>query len=260
MKPELRQTRDYDIFELHALNRSVIKTDDLELSMLSFGFIPGQAIHARKNGKPGKLTIIDGHRRFLAAQRAGVPVWYIVSNDKAAPVDVEGAKKLWGTKGHLEAYVKEGRDDYIVVRDYHERTGIPLSTCISLLGGHTAGNNFGKKFRDGKYKVGARTIAAKIEAIMVELKNLRVEFCCHQNFVKALARVLHVKSFDPDLFLSRVKQNRGMMLRQPSVSAYLDMIEDVYNYRTNKENRLPLAWLASEAASDRNPCGKGQVS
>ena len=65
MSNKVYETEDYDIFELHELNRDVRnlkKVSNLKNSMKSHGFLSAYPLHTVLNGE-GKLQIKAGHHR-----------------------------------------------------------------------------------------------------------------------------------------------------------------------------------------------------
>ena len=76
MVQALQSTINYNLFELHDLNRDVEKIDRLKASMMRHGFIKAYPLHVMKNGF-GKLKVKAGHHRLTAAKDLGLPVFYV---------------------------------------------------------------------------------------------------------------------------------------------------------------------------------------
>lgn len=151
---KIQVTRNYDKFELLAFNRDVKRTTALERSMERYGWIDAYPMHVVPNGGV-KLKIKAGHHRFTVAKKLGLPIKYVVCKDQGETIhELEVATTPWTLKNYLDSFVRCERPDYISVKEYHEKTGINLSQCISMLGGDLASShNMGKKFKDGTYKV-----------------------------------------------------------------------------------------------------------
>ena len=80
---------------------------------------------------------------------------------------------------------------------------------------------------------------------------LSIPFAALNLFAVALSKALRVKQFNKHTFVDRVKANPGLMTKQSSADGYLELIERVYNHASGKKNRLPVAFLAKEAARER---------
>ena len=152
MSTQIRVTKDYSIFDLHEVNRDVKNTKNLENSMAVYGWIDAYPMHVVRNGDK-RLKIKAGHHRFKVAKRLGIPVKFVVvDNDDVGIHELEKTAKQWSVSDYLQSYVRAGYKDYHIVKEYHERTGIGISNCISMLGGNQAGTgNFQEKFKDGNF-------------------------------------------------------------------------------------------------------------
>ena len=161
---KLLQTTDYQKFELHRFNRNVEKIKKLEESMVEHGWLDPYPMHTIRS-QNGKLLIKAGHHRFQVAQKLGIPVKYVISQDDASIYELEAATRPWLMNDYLVSHIREGiNSNYLIVRDYHERTGIKLPLCISLLAGETAGSsNRSKSFKRGNYAVNFTQYAADVE-------------------------------------------------------------------------------------------------
>jgi hypothetical protein len=131
MKDRLQSTKNYDLFELHDLNRDVERIEKLKTSMRRHGFINAYPMHVMKNGS-GKLKVKAGHHRLSAAKDLGIPVYYVVSDDNASIQELENATNPWTMKDYLTSYVRQGRPEYIEVYKYVEETGISLTPAAGI--------------------------------------------------------------------------------------------------------------------------------
>jgi len=247
--PELYQTLDYEIFELHEYNRPVMRTKDLEQSMIEFGFIPGQAMHCVQSNN-GKVKIKDGHHRLFVAKKLGISVWYIVSNDTAKITDINIAKG-WSCLDYLASYCQAGIPEYLALKEYMGKTGISIMHCISMMAGQSAGsNNHLKSFKGGYYKLGDQSHANKVGNIVIYCRNIDIECAIIASFVRAISKIVWVNEIDIEILRHKLKTHKSFVEKQTSVDGYVGMIESIYN-RQNK-NKIPLSFLADKAAKERS--------
>jgi hypothetical protein len=248
-KPTLRCTKDYDLFEMHPYNRNVDKTKYLEKSMRSFGFDPGFPVRCIRNGS-GRLKITHGHHRFHVARKLGIPVFFIEANNDIPIFDSEMSTRPWDITDFTVARARAGEPEAEKVLQYQEQTGIPIGSCISLLGGELAGSrNRSRSLKAGSYKAGSTNYADLVGEIVIKCKDLGVAFAAKAAFVSAISKCVLIKEFDVDLFLHKVRKHISIMEPRSNANEYLDLIEMVYNRQSQK--RIPLAFLAREAAANR---------
>jgi len=251
MKEAVLQSKNYEMFELCEFNRDVKKTAKLELSMLKHGWLGPYPMHVMQISQ-NRYAIKGGHHRFQVARYLGIPVKYVVSNDTLDIHEAEGATVPWTLQHYQDSFVRCKKPAYIAVGEYHDRTGIPLGLCVSMLAGDSANSagNQGPKFKAGKYKLGDQTHANLVGDLVLYCKLLGVEWAAVSNFVRALSKIVWVKKISIPTLRHKLKSNFAYIKKQHSVSAYIDMLEAVYNSRN--KNKLPLTFLADEAARARS--------
>ena len=252
----IRETSNYDQFELLDFNRDVSKTAALEKSMSTYGWIDAYPMHVVKNGS-GKLKIKGGHHRFHVARKLGIPVKYVVTADMGESVhELERATRNWSVMDYVTSFARVGNEHYMKLLAFHEATGMPIMCCGSLVAGESASSgNQNAKIKDGTYKIGDQTHAIDVAKMVIGCDRLGVSFAKKTAFVAAASAVCRVSEFSIATYLKRVEKNLAMMINQPNRDAHLALIEQVYNYGS-KTNRIPLAFLAREAMASRNAKNK----
>jgi len=254
-KPRLQATVDYEKFELCDFNRDVRKTKRLEASMKRHGYIPSYPLHCLR-GSNGKLRIKAGHHRFVVARKLGLPVYYVLGDDTATIHELERATVPWSPADYLESYVRSGdKPAYNAVREYHQRTGIPLGLCVGLLAGETAnsGNQL-RRFKAGRYELAEDLSHAERVADLVQhCTNEGVAFAKQTLFVQAVSRCLRAREFDPKVFKTRVSANPGSLTNCRNLDSMMENIEEVYNHKTQARNRIPLKFLVDQTMRARIP-------
>jgi len=229
MTARLQESKNYNAFELCNFNRNVRKVKRLRTSMEKHGWIDAYPMHCVRNGSH-KLKVKGGHHRFVVARSLGIPVKYVLCDDDSTVHELEAATTSWTLQDFLESHVKCGRPAYIRVKDYHEKTGIPLNQCISMLSGHSASSgNRAQSFKDGTYKIGDTSHAYDVSRMVLACKDRDIPFAAKTLFVQALSYICRLPDFDYRTLLSRIDANPGLLDKQPSLAGYLDKLEQVYN-------------------------------
>lgn len=250
MAGKIYESHDYDKFELHVFNRDIRSTRKLEESMQKHGWLDAYPAHVTKNGGK-KFQIKAGHHRFAAAQKVNIAIKYVVLDDKATIQELEGASIPWNLKDYLTSYVRCANRPYVTVKEYHDRTGISLMHCVSLLAGASAGSNHHlKAFKGGTYKTKDMSHASAMAEIVLHCKKNGISFATNALFTQALSRILRVPELDMITLKHKIKKYRYMMEKHPSMVAYQEMLDALYNRQSQK--RIPLSFLADETAKSRS--------
>lgn len=256
MAGKIYETLDYEKFDLHEVNRRTDSTKSrkrigvIKKLMTKYGFQDGYPLFCVKNGG-GKLRIKAGHHRFKAAQSLGIAVKFVLGKDDISIYEIESSTGIWDSSDFHYSYVKRGFDQYILVDKFKKRTGIPLGACIGLLGGGIASSsNKGKAYKAGTYVVKNTEHANAVGDMVVYLRSIGISWAANSLLVNALSKVFFVPQLDLITLRKKFKSNKAYIQKQITVSSYLTMIEDIYNNR-NRKNKLPLAFLADQAARER---------
>jgi len=254
MSAKLQATKNYDLFELTPFNRDLEKLTKLLASMKTHGWIDAYPMHVIKNGQ-SKLKIKAGHHRFVVGKQLAIAVKYVVCSDEATIFELEEAGPgRWKLCHYLQSFCRIGSPEHIAVKEYMDRTGIPVTLSISLLAGSTATSaNHNAKFKQGTYQIGNTSHAEAVADLVLECRRLGISFASSNLFVQALSRCLRVPEFDSKTFLQRVEVNLGSMIAQPSLDDFMTLIEDINNRRSHR--KLPLKFLADETLRTLKPIG-----
>lgn len=250
MSAKVLESNNYGRFELTEFNRNVKKTRHLEASMQKHGWIDAYPAHVIRNGN-NRLLIKAGHHRYQVAMKLGIPIKYIECQDEATIHELEKASNKWSTQDFLDSFARAGKPAYLTVRDYQERTGIPLAACIALLAGYSAGTGCAnKKFKDGTYRVGNLSHSRVVESIISQARVSGYPYWNNTSFVNAVSKVCWAEGFSSEVMKDKIKTFVHFMKKQASGEEYLEMLESIYNRQSHE--KIPLKFLAEMAAKKRN--------
>ncbi len=219
--------------------------------MAKHGWIDDYPAHVVRNPKTGKLQIKAGHHRFIVAQKLRIPIKYVECRDEATIHELERSNTPWTLRDYLDSFVRLGRQDYIQVLRYHQETGIYLNACISMLAGHSAGsNNWSRQFKDGAFRLGDPAHATVVGEIVLCCKKSGFPHACSRLFIEALSKVAWAEGFSPGILKRKISRYAEHLKKEPSKQAYVEMLDAIYN--RGSQSKIPLAFLAEEAARKRN--------
>ncbi|MFA5445704.1 MAG: hypothetical protein WC262_12105 [Bacteroidales bacterium] len=251
---KIMETTNYKMFELHEVNRDVKKIARIRDAMMKFGWISAYPINVTQNGS-GKLLIKDGHHRFEAATELGLPIKYVVCHDDATIYDINFPTTPWSFRDYMVSYARSGRVDYRIVHEYCRKTGIAPNQAASMFFGHTAGShNVDTIFKRGEFKIKDAEHPKTVGEIVSHMKKHGIKWASGSLMVHTISRMVWVKEFSPAIFKQKIKSFSHLVEKQPNLAGYESMIDRVYNYKS--QSKIPLAFLASEAAKARNAVQK----
>lgn len=157
---------------------------------------------------------------------------------------------------YFTSFCKQGIPAYLEMREYMERTGISLGDTASMFFGQSAGSgNFAKddegQFATGKFTIKNRVHPAQVAEICLHLKKCGGEWASRRSSVNAISKLLKVPGFDTERFCHKATTFPFLLTRQRNVQNYLDMFEEIYNYKTMPGGRSNIAFIAQELATKR---------
>lgn len=255
---KILESNNYAKFVLSPLNRNVRRTWNLEASMQKYGFRDSEPIEVIRL-ENGLLEIQEGHHRFEVCRKLGIPVKYVEVKEAMSRGERAKTVRPWTMRDYLDSYVRAGLPAYVVVKKYHEGSGIPLSACISMLAGDSAGSgNWNDHFKNGTYRLVADFGHANtVATIILHCKKLGVSFAATQCFVNGLSKIVWAESFDPSILINKITHFHEHMKKQPTKEAYVSLLDEIYNRKS--QTKVPLAFQAEEAARKRDK-GNSQAS
>lgn len=248
---KIYETTNYALFTPHTMNRLIDDKPprtELVTSMRENGFRDSNPMHVVKSGR---LYIIkQGHNRFKAAQKAGVPVKFVVTADDGMLPQSYEPEKAWSLRDILSAYVKQNKKPYVYAKGYIDRYRMPLNAAIQLLSKGDLGQtgSVTKDFRYGNFNIKNVAFAEEIGATVTFCRRF-LPFAGKQAFIAALVRCSKVDGFDLDRFEKKVKAHHTRFDEQPNLGKYIDAIEEMYNHHVKKSDTKPIAIFAKQLQS-----------
>jgi hypothetical protein len=181
-----------------------------------------------------KYEIIDGQHRFEVQKELGLPIVYIQKRGYGLhEVHALNMSRLnWGIKDFMNSYADLGMEEYIKYREFWKKYRFDHLTCLGILLGHSsrAGGTEFTAFADGKFKIKSIKHAEELADKIMMVKELYPGYL-RSNFVTAMIRLLNHPNYDHVEFLTKLRYQRDKMYDVASTNQYLQMIDEIYNYR-----------------------------
>lgn len=253
---QINVTKNYGQFIRSEENRPVDLKRHRKLveSMKEYGFIPEFPIVCVRD-KDDRLIVKDGQHRLAIAFQLGIPVFWVESDIQFDTAKINCTSKTWVAKDYANTFAMSGKVDYQEGIDFAAQHGIPVTIAFSLLGGTVSWGNVSGAFFAGEFKVTDKRWAGSVAGIYKVLSGLSSKVR-NSRFIAACMAVCRVEGFDPKRLLSNAERCPDKLLSYSTRDAYLEMIEDIYNF--GRAKLVPLKIEALTAMRERSAVPSGE--
>lgn len=234
------RTKDLSIFKTHELNRRIRESGlrKLRKSMGRIGWLMGSEILVFPN-----MKLIDGHHRLLVARELGLPVDYriINSKDNTLIVKLNQDKEVWSFMDNIDTQVKLGNQNYVLLDRYMKNfPELRPTECIMLVKNSLNSSNR-EEIGNGSLKLGDLKIGYDWGHRIMSIKPFFPKYYNKSIFVRSLVKIFSTHpEFQMDELLHKIKLRPNMMKPCGTVDQYVQMIEEVYNYRRPNDEKIRL--------------------
>jgi len=196
--------------------------------------------------RTGMRGILDGQARFESAKRLGEPIYFLDSEEVKQISDVSLAnatQSAWKPKDYVISFADQGNPHYIKLKEFIEVFGLPVTTSASLLAGMDAagGGNALRYLTDGRFEITNEKQAREVATVIMQLKRI-IPFATDRSLAQSIIRLMTVRGFDPDRMVKKIAMQAAKFIKCANWEQYIDLIEDMYNYKTrNPDEIIPLA-------------------
>lgn len=227
------KTSDYPKFKFSALNRTPKHFNKIVESIKKGDFTPYNPILVTAM-EDGNLLLIDGQNRFLACQKLGLPIHFVVCGEvtiEDAPT-LNSASKNWPGIEYVEHFAKMGKEDYVKILEANKKYGAPLSGLIRL-----SSNQFSpmEHITAGTYRLMASRNPEELCKHWKEVTKY-VPFAKSDLFFSTLGVCYYSGKYDPQRMINKLSICSGLMHQQPKRGLLRKEIEKVYNYHVKGSN------------------------
>ncbi len=194
--------------------------------------------------------LVFGKRRLEAAKKLNIPVWYIIGENNVPIYKLQRATIPWSIRDYLGCHCRAGRQAYVTLKEFQERTGFNLQDCISLLSGETgSSSNQNPRFKEGNFEIRGMDHAKRVERFVNIAKNAGFSGALHRYFINAISKVLKTRGVNLARLADKLAAYAHLVEHQPDVRGFLKEIEKVYNRQSG--DKIPLAFMAETQSKER---------
>ena len=251
---KISKTSDYSQFVFSDENRP-LDTDHpkfrkLTESMKKHGWLWSFPMTVVRDGD--KKVIVDGQNRFTAAKHLKIPVLFVVYDGQKELVisEINDTQRGWSIADHVGSRAAQGNSHYVYLKDFANRTGMPMLRAASLLWGEAADSgNVQLAVKAGRFEVRDVEYAERVASIAIAVKAHRT-WALGTSFLGALSRVVRVKEFDDAHFIKKANTWVSLLNHEPlAVQDFIEMIEKIYN--RSVRSPIPIKFLAGQSSRAR---------
>jgi hypothetical protein len=235
---EIFETKDYTIFKFRKENRPVIPNHVKKLAkrMSERGWLSTSVVTINGNG-----DIIDGQNRVTAAISVGCPVRYKIVKGAGSDemTEMNTLQKNWSPFDHLHKYVVKENPNYVIFNNFVNDYPMFKYTEIGMFLTNTLTGVKRDTFENGQYVVKNEKKGRQWADNILELKPYFEKYYNKSIFVRAMIKILsNKKEFKFDEFLHKVKLRPTKLVPCGTCEQYVELIEDIYNYRRSEKVNL----------------------
>ncbi len=247
----IKSTKDYGIFK-RALGNRAVSEDNVKRLAKSIGenHLASIGIVNSKN------EVIDGQHRLEVCKLLGIPFNYIVMEDYGIEevhiLNANGSN--WNNDDYIKQFAERFRNGEVIFKNYErvletsENMDVDLQVAIVI--GNNGHRNGSQPIRDGLL-----TFTATDDELLdnaedhADLFNIIGKRLLSKSFFSAYLLVKHSNSnFKTASFQRKVKRAlEDIADCKNTVPAFIDLVEDIYNYKISDANRISLSPLAKKA-------------
>jgi hypothetical protein len=256
---KIQKTTNYMMFQSQSLDNRLPtpkKHKRLYESMKAYGFMecfPMVVVRSQN----GSLVVKDGQNRLMFAMELGLPVFWVEAKDDFDVAVVNSAAQVWVLSDYSRKHEANGLKSYREGNEFAAAHRLPLGRAFALLSGTATFGNVYSQFVSGTWKVKDRTWANAVVGIYGPLTTMAPEIR-NDRFLAACMAVCRVQEFEPQRLIESAKRWRDKLLPYSTKDAYLDMLEEIYNF--HKSKLVGLKTAAIMAMRERNPKKEKQAS
>lgn len=196
-----------------------------------------------------KYEVIDGQHRLQACKETNKPVYYIIIRGYGIQeVQVLNTnQKNWNHLDFLNMYVQEGRRPYLEFNDFmKDFPELSFQACKRILTGQIYGKKQGriggqkaqmKDFEEGKLFIPDLNKSYSVARKIMDFKPFYDGFN-KGIFATVMISVLRSKHYNHKEMIHKVSTSPIKLQDCLNAEAYKLLLEDIYNYKRQKENKV----------------------
>lgn len=240
---KIEKTTNYGKFKSIRGNREINR---VHLNKLCNSILENNLLEANPIIVNEKFQVLDGQHRLLAAEKLGLPIYYVLTPNGAGSIAevqmLNSNLRVWSMLNYLNSYVARGNSDYVELQNFTNNTGLSLGIAILLFSGAQSkgrtGNNVINSFKDGTFQATFKDFAYDTYKALTSISKY-----CDDNswndreFVSVLVMTQRA-GIKSETLLLKLDTSGIRVPRLATRRQYIRFFEDVLSYKAKTPVRL----------------------
>lgn len=187
-----------------------------------------------------KMEVIDGQHRLEAASRMGYPVFYykVGSVGLKEVQQLNSTSKNWSNRDYLNCYCDLKEKPYLRLKEFIDNyPEFRIGIAREILADITDGGRLSDRFKDGQFSVSNIGDAYEIAGRLRQYQPYFPDYSS-SGFVRVMMGLYRNPKFDHNIFLRKLALQPNALKRCATSKQYRDLIEEIYNYKSQSKINL----------------------
>lgn len=230
-------TKNYHMFKFRPDNRAEIDKNHvrrLQQSIESRNLLQFRPIIVNES-----MEILDGQHRLEAAKLLNLEIFYKIEKDlQNQDIILLNINKNWTMGDFLNYYCKNNFPQYIKLEKFMKSHGITLKVALTLCNGRS--DDMVHIYKTGKF-VFENKVAEEVFIIcnqtIQKIKKIKgySYWTDSARFWNPLVKLISAEGFQEDRWFKNIEKLCDKMGPRATQKDYFKMVQDIYNYRTEKK-------------------------
>ena len=149
---------------------------------------------------------------------------------------MNATSKTWNSDDYMEGYCQLGKQAYLTYRKFKNNYELDHASCMAILGKFENGSAI-KEFYEGRFQIYNYKEAVEF-AERLNLIGQYYQGNKRRIFIRAMLTLFKNERFEFMEFLNKLRLNPSSLTDCNTVSQYITLIEEIYNYRRRDKVNL----------------------
>lgn len=239
-----QSTREYSLFKKHNSNRPLLEKNVVEImrSVIAKNMLETKPILVTSD-----FRVIDGQHRLEAAKRLGVDIYFdVLKNADSADIFLLQKQMSWSLENYYTFYVAEEFPEYLALKKFIDKTGLPFSRGLQLLVGRNGAKD-GRSFKAGKFKMPINAVVdesfSKLEKIKDVIDFIDEKLLGKKIFLKsgafllALSEFYNIAAVNHAIFMNKLAIRLDLIRPCTRAMDFVSIFKSIYNWK-NRNHRI----------------------
>lgn len=233
----MEKTTNYDMFKFREDNRAQINQSHVK--RLAESIKARNLLQMRPIIVNGKMEVIDGQHRLLAAKMLGVEIFYKVEQTLGImDMLAMNCAKAWGIQDYVNFFVQNGHQEYIKLSDFAKKNQLDMRTAYSLTTARSKANF--SAFKQGKFIFNNDVYASEVDIIWRTIDYIKringtttAQYLKTTKFWNAMIKLVRSAGFDEYKFFDNLVKLIDKCAVRATSDGYCKMLQDIHNWKNH---------------------------